>query len=101
MIWSDLEAFAADSEAFKDLTGSLPTIDQLVTFALHKRGRATPQDPGLFDVVMLDVLREPLEEWLLSRGLRLAKIPPTNPDDIPTFTTTPTDEFIVHYPERT
>jgi hypothetical protein len=47
----------------------------------------------LFEVVMLNVLREGFEEWLASRGLKLARIP-QNPTSIPTFTTTPTDERV-------
>lgn len=50
-------------------------------------------DSGLFEVVMLDVLRAPFEEWLAERNLKLVSIPQ---DDysIPTFTTTPTDESL-------
>lgn len=33
-----------------------------------------------FQVTMLDVLREPFEQWLASRGLLLAHIPDTDPD---------------------
>lgn len=34
-----------------------------------------PEPNGLFTVTMLDVLREPFEEWLASRGLMIARIP--------------------------
>ncbi len=43
----------------------------------------------IFHLVLLDVLREPLEEWLRSRGLALIEIPTDGDPEVPMFTTTP------------
>lgn len=91
MTWNSVEEMYADSELFEERVGSLPTVDQLVRFAEHKRDEVSPE--GIFEVVMLDVLRAPLEEWLTSMRLRLVPIP-TESGAIRAFTTTPTDKLI-------
>jgi hypothetical protein len=41
----------------------------------------TDDDGGkVFTVTMLDVLREPFERWLESRGLEIATVPESSPD---------------------
>lgn len=43
MLWKSLDEMYADSEEFEALTGSLPTINQLVTFAERKRCTRPPE----------------------------------------------------------
>lgn len=47
---------------------------------------------GVFQAMMLDVLREPFERWLAGRGLALVPVP--TDEGVPTFTTTPTDAWM-------
>lgn len=45
-----------------------------------------PQDDGVVQVVMLDVLAQQFERWLEGRGMYLFKIPDGDPEEIPTYT---------------
>jgi hypothetical protein len=40
---------------------------------------------GTVQVVLIDSLIGPFEQWLNARGLHLFQIPDTDPDDLPTY----------------
>lgn len=49
------------------------------------------EQPGVCQVLMLDVHREVYERWLASHGLELQPVPLNRDDDLPTYVVTPTD----------
>lgn len=48
----------------------------------------------VFHVTMLGVLREPFEQWLRGRGLVLAHVPGTEPDELIVI---PSDELMQRF----
>ena len=46
---------------------------------------APEQPPGVFQVVMHDVMRDAFERWLTGRGLHLFRMPIDDGEDLPTY----------------